>query len=163
MTTSSPILFPLSKCRMPLQTGGVIVRTALVARLGAAIVDARVIVVCAPAGSGKTWSIVQALSARGEDKPAPFWIALDEGDSLPPLVLAQLTATEAADLPWRHSAAALSEMLEDEETGPMRVAAWQRGRRPTQRTRIPKPLSEPPSNFCRARCSTNCPRRCGFF
>ena len=107
---------------MPLETGGIVARTGLVPRLRQAMTDAPVVVVCAPAGSGKTWSLVQALRNAVPDAPQPFWLSLDEGDTLQRVVLALAHATEAADLPWRQSISALAEMLEQDETGPLRVA-----------------------------------------
>lgn len=122
MTQPLTELFPPSKCQMPLAAGTLVERAALVGRLRAGLARARVVTLCAPAGSGKTWSLVQALRYPQGEGPQVFWVSLDEGDSLQRVILALLSATEAEDLPWRLSVSALAELAEDAETGPLRLA-----------------------------------------
>jgi LuxR family maltose regulon positive regulatory protein len=75
-------------------------RPALLATVDKALNEQRVLLVCAPAGYGKTALLTQALAAQ----PAATgvaWVALDEGDDLGRLLDCLFAALEPFDPPWR--------------------------------------------------------------
>lgn len=113
-------LFPGSKCRMPLVPESAIQRERLATRLRSHLSTTQVMVVCAPAGSGKTTVIAQALS--DQDDAQVFWVSADEADTLQRFALALVTSLEPADLPWRLSTSAIAELAEDGEKGPLFIA-----------------------------------------
>lgn len=75
-------------------------RPALEARLRGALDQHRVVLIAAPAGSGKTALLVRALTP-----PPPgqglAWVSLDPGDDLQRLLEALFAALEPFDPPWR--------------------------------------------------------------
>ncbi|MGM9484632.1 LuxR C-terminal-related transcriptional regulator [Roseateles sp. NT4] len=90
----------LTKTRAPRPRQGLLPRPALLARVRAALDTQRVLLVCAPAGYGKTALLTQALA----DQPAGLalaWVSLDEGDDLGRLLDCLFAALEPFDPPWR--------------------------------------------------------------
>ncbi|MCU0976536.1 MAG: LuxR C-terminal-related transcriptional regulator [Steroidobacteraceae bacterium] len=92
--------FALTKIQPPRPRAAAVERAALESRLAAALATRRVVLVCAPAGFGKTALIVRAL-ARLPAGTGVAWIAADEGDDLEQLVECALAALEPCDPPWR--------------------------------------------------------------
>jgi LuxR family maltose regulon positive regulatory protein len=66
----------------------------------------RVVLLSAPAGSGKT-ALMAALLRQTGARDAAAWVALDPGDDLHRLLDCLLAALEPFDLPWRHAPQAL--------------------------------------------------------
>lgn len=90
-----------TKTRAPRPRAGLLLpRPALLARWSAALQTHRVLLLCAPAGYGKTALLTQALAAAGDDA-AVAWVALDEGDDLGRLLDCLFAAFEPYDPPWR--------------------------------------------------------------
>ena len=115
------IVLPRTKVHPPALRMAQIGRPHLEARLGAALGRHKLVLVSAPAGFGKTTTIVRALGHLSPDAQS-FWISVDEEDDLPRLLCALELALESADIPWRTSVQGLLEIARQGETGPMRVA-----------------------------------------
>lgn len=82
-----------SKTRMPATGGHVIGRPRVTAALGGAARDRAVLVVAAPAGSGKTTAVAQLV----HDRSGPAgWLTLGEADSSPGRLVAYLAAAAEA-------------------------------------------------------------------
>ncbi|HEV6966928.1 AAA family ATPase, partial [Roseateles sp.] len=91
----------LTKTRAPRPREGLLLhRPALLAAVGRALDEQRVLLISAPAGYGKTALLTQVLAEAPPDT-AVAWVALDEGDDLGRLLDCLFTALEAYDLPWR--------------------------------------------------------------
>lgn len=90
-----------TKTRAPRPRAGLLLpRPALIANLRHALTTQRVLLICAPAGYGKTALLTQAL-ADVPQEDAVAWVALDEGDDLGRLLDCLFTALEPYDPPWR--------------------------------------------------------------
>lgn len=92
--------FALTKIQLPRPRAGVIERPELEAHLADALVSARVVLLCAPAGYGKTTLLARALASQGEGC-AVAWFSADEGDDLQNALECLLAALEPFDPPWR--------------------------------------------------------------
>lgn len=124
MTSDQPardIVLPRTKVHPPALRMAQIGRPHLEARLGAALRRHKLVLVSAPAGFGKTTTIVRALEHLSPAAQS-FWISIDEEDDLPRLLCALELALESADIPWRTSVQGLLEVARQGEAGPMRVA-----------------------------------------
>jgi LuxR family transcriptional regulator, maltose regulon positive regulatory protein len=90
-----------TKTRAPRPRDGLLLpRPALLASVERALQEQRVLLICAPAGYGKTALLTQALAARPADT-AVAWVALDEADDLGRLLDCLFAAFEPFDPPWR--------------------------------------------------------------
>ena len=90
-----------TKTRPPRPRAGLLLhRPALLATLQQALQAHRVLLICAPAGYGKTSLLSQALAEQPPDV-AVAWVALDEGDDLGRLLDCLFVALEPYDPPWR--------------------------------------------------------------
>ncbi len=90
-----------TKTRAPRPRAGLLLpRPALLAAVQRALDAHRVLLICAPAGYGKTALLTQALADVAEDS-AVAWVALDEGDDLGRLLDCLFAAFEPYDPPWR--------------------------------------------------------------
>jgi len=90
-----------TKTRAPRPRDGLLLpRPALLASVEKALDEQRVLLVCAPAGYGKTALLTQALAAQPAET-AIAWVALDEGDDLGRLLDCLFAALEPYDPPWR--------------------------------------------------------------
>jgi LuxR family maltose regulon positive regulatory protein len=117
--------FARTKIQWPrLRAGLQIERPSLQAALEQSLADCRLLLVCAPAGYGKTAALAQLATQRAQTLPdhALAWVALDEGDDLSQLLECLIAALEPHDPPWRLAPEALVAMA---ETGvaPLRIAA----------------------------------------
>jgi LuxR family maltose regulon positive regulatory protein len=92
--------FALTKIQPPRVRTASMAREDLESRLATALSAQRVVLVCAPAGFGKTALLAHALG-RLPDGTGRAWIAADEGDDLERLVGCMLAALEPCDPPWR--------------------------------------------------------------
>ena len=75
-------------------------RTLVQARLADALLNRRVVLLCAPAGYGKTTALAHEI-ARLPPEHAVAWISADAGDDLQRLLECMLAALEPFDPPWR--------------------------------------------------------------
>lgn len=88
------------------RAGSVLARPALEARLGEALLTQRLVLVCAPAGFGKTTALVR----QWEHLPAGTalaWVGCDVGDTPARLFECLVAALEPYDPPWRSAPEAL--------------------------------------------------------
>lgn len=91
----------LTKTRAPRPRAGLLLaRPGLLSAVRQAWQSQRVLLICAPAGYGKTSLLTQALADLSPGT-ALAWVALDEGDDLGRLLECLFTALEPYDLPWR--------------------------------------------------------------
>ena len=95
-------------------------RDALERELRAALTTQRVVLLCAPAGFGKTTVLVSALSSLPADVTTA-WVEVDALDDLGRLSACLLGALEPLDLPWRISPESLVAALDG---GNATRAAW---------------------------------------
>jgi LuxR family transcriptional regulator, maltose regulon positive regulatory protein len=110
---ADPFSFARTKIQPPRLRSGLLLRTALAERIAGELQHARLTLISAPGGFGKSSAIVQALEARAARGPLRFaWIACDDGDTLARLASALVAALEPFDLPWRLSPEALIGALE---------------------------------------------------
>lgn len=90
-----------TKTRVPRPREGLLLpRPALLSTVSRALDEQRVLLICAPAGYGKTAMLTQVLAAQPADV-AIAWVALDEGDDLGRLLDCLFAAFEPFDPPWR--------------------------------------------------------------
>lgn len=90
-----------TKTSVPRPRAGLLLpRPALLATVQRALDTQRALLICAPAGYGKTALLTQAL-AGAPDGTAVAWVALDEGDDLGRLLDCLFAAFEPYDPPWR--------------------------------------------------------------
>jgi LuxR family maltose regulon positive regulatory protein len=92
--------FALTKIHPPRPRPGLIARTALEQRLAEALDNARLVLLCSPAGFGKTGLLTRALSTLTPDRGVA-WVACDEDDDLHRVLDCLCAALEPFDLPWR--------------------------------------------------------------
>ena len=90
---------------------GLVARARLQSALARALAEARLVLVSAPAGFGKTTLLTQQI-ARLEPSTALAWIAADEDDDLARLAACCVAALEPYDLPWRTSPDAVVSALD---------------------------------------------------
>jgi len=109
---SFPTRFALTKLQPPRLRPGLIERSGLEQRLLEATRDARLVLISAPAGAGKTVALTRLLSRLGADT-ALAWFAFDEDDDLGRLAAGLVAALEPHDLPWRTSPEALVVAAQD--------------------------------------------------
>ncbi|GAA4339684.1 hypothetical protein GCM10023165_19210 [Variovorax defluvii] len=98
-----------AKIRMPRFRSGLIARTALEEQFGEALASARLVLLVAPAGYGKT----AALSRQLERLPAGravAWLTADEEDDLQRFLSYLIEALEPLDPPWRLAPEAFQEL-----------------------------------------------------
>lgn len=90
-----------TKTRAPRPRAGLLLpRPALLASVQQALETHRALLICAPAGYGKTALLTQALADVPTDT-AVAWVSLDEGDDLGRLLDCLFAAFEPYDPPWR--------------------------------------------------------------
>jgi LuxR family transcriptional regulator, maltose regulon positive regulatory protein len=103
------------------RSGSLIPRPALEDRLTDALLEQRLVLVCAAAGYGKTTLLAQQLM-RLPIGSALAWVSADEGDDLHRLLECLVAALEPFDLPWRTAPEALVAQVDDAR-GRLRAAA----------------------------------------
>jgi LuxR family maltose regulon positive regulatory protein len=111
--------FALTKIQAPRPRGEHLDRPQLEGRLAAALGQARLVLLCAPAGFGKTALLGQLLASRHDTAVA--WIAADDDDDLARFIACLVAALEPHDLPWRISPQALT-TLGQQPRGLRRIA-----------------------------------------
>jgi LuxR family maltose regulon positive regulatory protein len=105
--------FAPTKIQPPLLRTQLVARDALVQRLVAAIGQARLTLLCAPAGFGKTVALTQAIHAFAAQRQPVAWVSADEEDDLHRLFGSLAAALDPFDLPWRHAPEALLASLDE--------------------------------------------------
>jgi len=91
--------FALTKIQPPRGRPGLVGRERLEGVLARAFAEARLVLISAPAGFGKTTLLTRQV-ARLEPSTALAWIAADEDDDLGRLAACCVAALEPYDLPW---------------------------------------------------------------
>ncbi|MEK8049091.1 LuxR C-terminal-related transcriptional regulator [Ideonella sp. DXS22W] len=107
--------FARTKIQWPrLRAGQQVERPALQQALAEALATQRLVLVCAPAGYGKTSALAQQAVRLAQTAPeqALAWVALDDSDDLPHLLECLIGALEPHDPPWRIAPEALVAMAE---------------------------------------------------
>ena len=119
-----PTAFALAKIQPPSLRTQVIARGALESRLRSAALRARLTLVCAPAGFGKTIALSRLVQGL-QGLPVPVraaWVSLDEDDDVQRFVGLLCAALEPFDLPWRLSPEALAGLPCESRTERRKVA-----------------------------------------
>jgi LuxR family maltose regulon positive regulatory protein len=98
--------FAHTKIQLPKPRAAFVERGQMQPRLAAALASQRLVLLCAPAGYGKTSALAHEL-ARLPPGHAVAWIAADAGDDLQRLLDCLVTALEPFDPPWRTAPEAL--------------------------------------------------------
>jgi LuxR family transcriptional regulator, maltose regulon positive regulatory protein len=94
--------FAVTKIRPPSLRAGTVARARLDAALVDALATARLVLVTAPAGFGKTVALARAIALTGPDT-AVAWMGAEADDDLSRVAACIVTALEPFDLPWRVS------------------------------------------------------------
>jgi LuxR family maltose regulon positive regulatory protein len=113
MPGPEPATFARTKIQLPRPRADLIARDALEAALGAALAQARLTLLLAPAGWGKTSALARQI-ARLPAGSALAWVAADEDDDVPRFLAALGAALEPLELPWRVAPSALGTLSETE-------------------------------------------------
>jgi LuxR family maltose regulon positive regulatory protein len=92
--------FARTKIQAPQPRAAVVERGAVQTRLRDALLQRRTVLLCAPAGYGKTTLLARAI-AQLPSGTAVAWIAADPGDNVQRLLECLLAALEPHDPPWR--------------------------------------------------------------
>ena len=92
--------FALTKIQPPKPRPGLIARAALEQRLIGALSEARLVLLCAPAGFGKTGLLTRTLASLAQNQSVA-WVACDEDDDLHRVLDCLCAALDPFDLPWR--------------------------------------------------------------
>ncbi|OIO55051.1 MAG: hypothetical protein COX57_01885 [Alphaproteobacteria bacterium CG_4_10_14_0_2_um_filter_63_37] len=121
MTFDPATPFLRAKTQPPRLRTELIPRPALEARLASAVGATRLVLVCAPAGYGKT-SLLSRVLTEGREGTVRGWLSLDAEDDLPRVLLALVEALDPFDLPWRIAPEALAQMAGREDGGAQRAA-----------------------------------------
>ena len=108
--------------RPRLRTGLALPRPALERQLLQALAEQSLVLLCAPAGCGKTALLARALEQLPSDHDVA-WITLDPGDDLHRLLQCLWQALEPFDLPWRTSPEGLATMATSRDPRQQQQAA----------------------------------------
>jgi LuxR family maltose regulon positive regulatory protein len=92
--------FARTKIQPPRARSAYVERALVQAQLADALLNRRVVLLCAPAGYGKTTALAHEI-ARLPPEHAVAWISADAGDDLQRLLECTLAALEPFDPPWR--------------------------------------------------------------
>jgi LuxR family maltose regulon positive regulatory protein len=92
--------FARTKIQPPRPRSAFVERAGVQARLAEALRTRRVVLLCAPAGYGKTTLLAQEIARLPGGAPVA-WVSADAGDDLQRLLECMLAALEPFDPPWR--------------------------------------------------------------
>lgn len=107
----------MTKIQLPQPRSGTLLpRPRLEEWLARGLATQRAVLVCAPAGCGKTALLARALAARPKGH-AVAWVSLDPGDDLYRLLECLFAALEAFDPPWRMAPEALLSLASQPDEG----------------------------------------------
>jgi LuxR family maltose regulon positive regulatory protein len=121
------VRFASTKIQPPRLRSARIARPRLHARLRAALLQRRVVLVLAPAGFGKTCALAalfepeEPRSGASSQLSALAWVSLDEDDDPQRLFACLVAALEPFDLPWRTAPEALVAQLAENEAAARRA------------------------------------------
>ena len=93
--------FAPAKIQPPLVRTNLVARPELVRRLRAALTQARLTLLCAPAGFGKTVVLTQTVRSFEPAEARVAWVSADEDDDLHRFLACLCAALDPFDLPWR--------------------------------------------------------------
>jgi LuxR family maltose regulon positive regulatory protein len=105
--------FALAKIQPPRPRGALVERHALERALGQALQQAKLTLLLAPAGYGKTAALTRQIRQLPEGC-ALAWISADEDDPLQRFLACLTAALEPFDLPWRVAPDALATLAQGE-------------------------------------------------
>lgn len=114
--------FARTKIQPPRPRSAFVERGALQAQLADALTHRRVVLLCAPAGYGKTMLLAQVTASLPADH-AVAWVSADEGDDLQRMLECTLAALEPFDPPWRTAPEALVSRLGGDSVNEERAVA----------------------------------------
>ena len=101
--------FALTKIQAPRPRAGLVARESLEQRMAEAAMAKRLVLLCAPAGFGKTAALTRLIS-RLAGSAAVAWVAVDSDDDPLGLLACLCAALEPLDPPWRTDPEALVAM-----------------------------------------------------
>lgn len=107
----SPQRFAQTKIQPPRMRPGLIERTRVEGPLAAALARQRLVLLCTPAGFGKTAALTRAIATLPTGTTLA-WISADADDDLGCFAACLLAALDPCDLPWRSSPDALVTALD---------------------------------------------------
>lgn len=100
--------FARTKIQVPTpRAASLLARPVLQQRLAQAMLDTRLVLICAPAGFGKTVALSRAVQQLLQQQVAVAWVACDEGDLPVQLFECLVAALEPYDPPWRSAPEAM--------------------------------------------------------
>ena len=105
--------FAPAKIQPPLLRTHLVARPGLLQRLRDALAQARLTLLCAPAGFGKTVALTQAVRSFAGDEARIAWLSADEEDDLHRFFASLCAALDPLDLPWRRAPEALLATLHE--------------------------------------------------
>lgn len=115
--------FAVTKIQPPRWRHARLPRPVLEAELGQALARARVVLLQAPAGFGKTSLLAAHFAQATDNGSALAWVTLDEDDDPSRLIACLSAALEPLDLPWRTAPEVLPALATDEGPGLQRAVA----------------------------------------
>ena len=115
-------VFARTKIQPPRQRPGLLARARIAEPLAAALAEQRLVLVCAPAGFGKTVTLTQQIAALPADT-ALAWVGADDADDLGRFASCLVAALDPFDLPWRVSPDALVAGIDSAASAPAAFAA----------------------------------------
>ncbi len=123
-SASAPLFQGIARTKLqpPRPRRGLIARQRLDQPLADALAHQRLVLLCAPAGFGKTAALTAQVNALPPDT-ALAWLALDADDDLARFAAGLMAALEPHDLPWRTSPEALVTSLDGSATSRARLVA----------------------------------------
>ncbi|HIV73178.1 MAG TPA: LuxR C-terminal-related transcriptional regulator [Candidatus Aquabacterium excrementipullorum] len=123
-SASAPLFQGIARTKLqpPRPRRGLIARQRLDLPLADALAHQRLVLLCAPAGFGKTAALTAQVNALPQGT-ALAWLALDADDDLARFAAGLLAALEPHDLPWRTSPEALVTSLDGSASSRARLVA----------------------------------------
>jgi LuxR family transcriptional regulator, maltose regulon positive regulatory protein len=113
--TTETLTFARTKIQAPRMRSDLLVRAALCERIANGLLNARLTLISAAGGFGKSSAIAQTLSANSKTLRSA-WIGCETSDTLGRFASALVAALDPLDPPWRTSPDALIAGLENAET-----------------------------------------------
>jgi LuxR family maltose regulon positive regulatory protein len=120
--STTPSTFAATKIQQPQARPGDIARPALERALGEALTAYRLVLLCAPAGWGKTVALARQLGKLPAGT-AVAWVRADADDDVERFLAVLVAALDPFDLPWRVSPDALPALAARTDRMPDAVSA----------------------------------------
>ena len=115
-------VFARTKIQPPRQRAGLLERQRIAQPLAEALIRQRLVLVCAPAGFGKTVALTQQIATLPVGT-ALAWVSADDADDLGRFASCLVAALDPYDLPWRISPEALVASIDDAPSAAVALAA----------------------------------------